>query len=151
MNKRILRDLEQSCCVLYDDETGEVLGRSEGPACGETYTLDNQRVAEYVDDDHHLILQIATDKFDLDSSETEADGRNDYETNTANFRIVQGERQRHLRYPGWWTDFGFGAAEVMGRAEMDEYEDTMGWVWGMLSDPVAREDEKKRLLSLSCS
>ena len=151
MGKRTLRDLGQSYCVLYDDETGEVLGRSKGAARGWTAMLGGQRVAEYVDDDHHLILQIATDKFDLDSSETEADGRNDYETNTSNFRIVQGDRQRHLRYPGWWTDFGFGEAEVMGRAEMGEYEDSLGWVWRMLSDPAAREGEKQRLLSLSCS
>ncbi len=39
----------------------------------------------------------------------------------------------------------------MARAELNEYEDTMGWVWRVLADPKAREDEKQHLLSLRCS
>lgn len=96
-------------------------------------------------------MQIATDKFNLDSSDTKAYGRNDYVTNTVDFRVTQGDCQRNLRYPGWWAEWGFGEAEVIVRAEMDEYEDSMGWVWRVLSDPKKREDEKKHLLSLPCS
>jgi hypothetical protein len=151
MSKRSLRDLEQRCCVVYDDDIGEIIGPTDLLPCGWTAMLDGQRLAKYVNDDRHLILQISSDKFDLDSSETTAYGHNDYETNTATFRITQDNRQRHLRYAGWWTAWDFGKIEVMARAEMDESEDTMGWVWRVLSDPEAREDTKKHLLTLRCS
>lgn len=93
-----LRDIQRNCCVVYDDESGETADVTSVQPRGWTATLDGQRVAAYVDDNSRLILQIATDKFDLDSGQTRAFGRNDYATNTANFRITEDDRSRHLRY-----------------------------------------------------